>query len=136
MAAPGSPTPSSQRAICALPIRFDALCAVRPGHRRVHADRPVVEDKGLFASLLTDDFLFNMRWMPPRTGPREDARRTDADDADRPGSAVPLRRRIPDPGAAGQDAITVEFKEFGVGLKFFPVVLGRASEPEAQHQRQ
>ena len=84
-----------------------------------------IEDTGFFASLLTGNGPLEHRARRREgEGPREDSRRADADDAVGPGSALPVRRRVPDPGAAGLDGITVEFKEFGVGLKFLPVVLG------------
>ena len=57
--------------------------------------------------------------------PGEDPRRADARDAHRPGGRVPLRRRVPDAGPTGRaiGAVTIEFKPYGVGLKFLPVVL-------------
>ncbi len=50
-------------------------------------------------------------------GPRAHSRRTHAHDAHRPGGEVPVRRRVPIPVPNGFNGVTIEFKEFGVGLK-------------------
>ena len=83
-----------------------------------------IEDKGLFASLLTENFLFNIAF----------------DAAKEKGLAKILAEptlttqtgqeaeflsggEFPIPVPRGDDGVTVQFKEFGVGVKFLPLVL-------------
>ena len=83
-----------------------------------------IEDKGLFASLLTNNALFNIAF----------------DAAKEKGLAKILAEptlttqtgqeaeflsggEFPIPVPRGDDGVTIEFKEFGVGVKFLPVVL-------------
>jgi pilus assembly protein CpaC len=84
----------------------------------------VIEDKGFFASLLTEQFLFNLAF----------------DAAKEKGLAKILAEptlttqtgqqaqflsggEFPVPVPRGDRGVTIEFKEFGVGVKFLPVVL-------------
>jgi len=84
-----------------------------------------IQDKGLFAGFVTDDFVFNMA----------------LDAAKDKGLAKILAEptlttltgqeaqflsggEFPIPVPQDNNSITVEFKEFGVGLRFLPVVLG------------
>ena len=84
----------------------------------------VIEDKGFFASYLSDDALFNLA----------------IDAAKENGLAKILAEptlttqtgkeaeflsggEFPIPVPQGNDSVTIEFKEFGVGVKFLPVVL-------------
>jgi pilus assembly protein CpaC len=84
----------------------------------------VIQDKGFFASLLTDEFLFNLAF----------------DAAKQKGLAKILAEptlttqtgqeaqflsggEFPIPVPRGIDGVTIEFKEFGVGVRFLPVVL-------------
>lgn len=84
-----------------------------------------ITDKGLFAGFVTDDFVFNVA----------------LDAAKDKGLAKVLAEptlttltgqeaqflsggEFPIPVPQDNDTITIEFKEFGVGLKFLPVVLG------------
>lgn len=83
-----------------------------------------IEDKGFFASFLTQNFLFNLAF----------------DAAKEKGLAKILAEptlttqtgqqaeflsggEFPIPVPRGDNGITIEFKEFGVGVKFLPVVL-------------
>ena len=83
-----------------------------------------IEDKGLFASFLSENFLFNMAF----------------DAAKEKGLAKILAEptlttqtgqqaeflsggEFPIPVPRGDDGVTVEFKEFGVGVRFLPLVL-------------
>lgn len=83
-----------------------------------------IQDKGFFGSLLTENFLFNVAF----------------DAAKEKGLAKILAEptlttqtgqqaeflsggEFPIPVPQGQNGITVEFKEFGVGVKFLPLVL-------------
>jgi pilus assembly protein CpaC len=84
----------------------------------------VIQDKGFFASLLTDEFLFNLAF----------------DAAKEKGLAKILAEptlttltgqeaeflsggEFPIPVPQQNGAVTIEFKEFGVGVRFLPVVL-------------
>ena len=84
----------------------------------------VIQDKGFFASLLTEEFLFNLAF----------------DAAKQKGLAKILAEptlttqtgqeahflaggEFPIPVPRGDDGVTIEFKEFGVGVRFIPVVL-------------
>lgn len=83
-----------------------------------------IEDKGIFASLLTQNFLFNLAF----------------DAAKEKGLAKILAEptlttqtgqeaeflsggEFPIPVPRGNNGVTIEFKEFGVGVKFLPLVL-------------
>jgi len=83
-----------------------------------------IEDKGFFASLLTENFLFNLAF----------------DAAKEKGLAKILAEptlttqtgqeaeflsggEFPVPVPRGDDGVTIQFKEFGVGVKFLPLVL-------------
>lgn len=83
-----------------------------------------IQDKGLFASFLNENFLFNIAF----------------DAAKEKGLAKILAEptlttqtgqqaeflsggEFPIPVPSGDDGVTVEFKEFGVGVKFVPLVL-------------
>jgi pilus assembly protein CpaC len=83
-----------------------------------------IQDKGLFASFLNENFLFNLAF----------------DAAKEKGLAKILAEptlttqtgqqaeflsggEFPIPVPRGDDGVTVEFKEFGVGVKFLPLVL-------------
>jgi pilus assembly protein CpaC len=84
----------------------------------------VIQDKGFFASLLTDEFLFNLAF----------------DAAKEKGLAKILAEptlttltgqeaeflsggEFPIPVPQQNGAVTIEFKQFGVGVRFLPVVL-------------
>ena len=88
-------------------------------------DTARIEDSGLFASFLTDDFLMNIV----------------IDAAKEKGLAKILAEptlttlsgqeaeflsggEFPIPVPQGLDTVTIHFKEFGVGVRFLPVVLG------------
>ncbi|MEH6626066.1 MAG: type II and III secretion system protein family protein [Motiliproteus sp.] len=97
---------------------------VGPAIDRFSPNNMAIADKGIFASYMNGDFLFNMA----------------IDAAKNNGTATVLAEPtlttlsgqeaeflsggefpIPVPGDEG--SVTIEFKEFGVGLKFLPVVL-------------
>lgn len=84
----------------------------------------IIQDKGFFASLLTEEFLFNLAF----------------DAAKEKGLAKILAEptlttqtgqeaqflsggEFPIPVPQGVQGVTIEFKEFGVGVRFLPVVL-------------
>lgn len=83
-----------------------------------------IQDKGFFASLLTDEFLFSLAFdaakenglakilaeptLTTQTGQRAEFLS---------GGAFPI------PVPRGEDGVTIEFQDFGVGVSFLPVVL-------------
>ncbi len=106
-----------------LPV-FDGVAPWGPAIDEFAPNDMVIEDQGLFASFLSSNFLFN----------------TAIDAAKEKGLAKILAEptlttltgqeakflsggEFPIPVPRGIDGVTIEFKEFGVGLKFLPVVL-------------
>lgn len=103
---------------------FDGMAPAGPAVDEFAPNDLVIENQGLFASYLSSDFLFNVA----------------IDAAKEKGLAKILAEptlttltgqeakflsggEFPIPVPQGLDGITVEFKEFGVGLTFLPVVL-------------
>jgi pilus assembly protein CpaC len=103
---------------------FDGIAPAGPAVDEFAPNDLVIEDQGLFASFLSSDFLFNVA----------------IDAAKEKGLAKILAEptlttltgqeakflsggEFPIPVPQGLDTITIEFKEFGVGLRFLPVVL-------------
>jgi pilus assembly protein CpaC len=86
----------------------------------------VIGDKGFFASLLTNDALFNVAFDAAKEKGlakilAEPTLTTQSGQAAEflAGGEFP----IPVPQGGNNNAVTIEFKEFGVGVKFLPVVL-------------
>lgn len=103
---------------------FDNLAPFGPAVDEFAPNDLFIEDAGLFASLLTNNALFNVAF----------------DAAKEKGLAKILAEptlttqtgqeaeflsggEFPIPVPRGDDGVTIEFKEFGVGVKFLPVVL-------------
>jgi pilus assembly protein CpaC len=86
-----------------------------------------IDDKGFFASLLTNTAMFNVAFDAAKENGlakilAEPTLTTQTGQVAEflSGGEFP----IPVPGGGGNsDAVTIEFKEFGVGVKFLPVVL-------------
>ncbi|WP_435100891.1 type II and III secretion system protein family protein [Arhodomonas sp. AD133] len=84
----------------------------------------VIEDAGLFASYLSGDFLFNAVFDAAH---QDGLARILAEPnlttlTGEPASFI-AGGEFPIPVPSGEDRITIEFKEFGVGLNFLPTVL-------------
>ena len=84
----------------------------------------VIQDKGFFASLLTEDFLFNLAFDAAKENGLAKilaeptlTTQTGQEAQFLSGGEFPI------PVPQGNQGITVEFKEFGVGVRFLPVVL-------------
>lgn len=107
-----------------LPV-FDQTAPWGPAIDEFAPNPMTIQDQGLFASFLTNNALFNLA----------------IDAAKEKGLAKILAEptlttltgeeaeflsggEFPIPVPRGDDGVTVEFREFGVGLKFLPVVLG------------
>ncbi len=100
-----------------------AVTEFRPG-------TPTISDTGIFASYLSGDFLFNLVVDAAR---EEGLAKILAEPTLTTQTGQEARflsgGEFPIPVPQGSDTVTIEFKEFGVGLQFLPVVLdsGRIS---------
>jgi pilus assembly protein CpaC len=85
----------------------------------------VINDKGLFASYLSDDFLFNMALNAAKeNGLARILAEPTLTTLTGQEAEFLSGGEFPIPVPQGNDTTTIEFKDFGVGLKFLPVVLG------------
>ena len=84
----------------------------------------VIQDKGFFASLLTDDFLFNLAFdAAKQNGLAKILAEPTLTTQTGQEAQFLAGGEFPIPVPRGDDGVTVEFKEFGVGVRFLPVVL-------------
>ncbi len=84
-----------------------------------------IGDKGLFASFLSDDFLFNLALNVAKDkGLAKILAEPTLTTLTGQEARFLSGGEFPIPVPQGNDSVTIEFKEFGVGLKFLPVVLG------------
>lgn len=84
-----------------------------------------IQDKGLFASFLTDDFLLNMALdVAKDKGLAKILAEPTLTTLTGQEAVFLSGGEFPIPVPQDNNTITVEFKEFGVGLRFLPVVLG------------
>jgi len=84
-----------------------------------------IGDKGLFASFLSDDFVFNMALNAAKDkGLAKILAEPTLTTLTGQEASFLSGGEFPIPVPQGNDSITIEFKEFGVELKFLPVVLG------------
>jgi pilus assembly protein CpaC len=83
-----------------------------------------IGDKGLFASFLSDDFLFNMALNVAKDkGLAKILAEPTLTTLTGQEAKFLSGGEFPIPVPQGNDSVTIEFKEFGVGLSFLPVVL-------------
>ena len=84
-----------------------------------------IEDKGLFASLLTNDFLLNLTLEASKeNGLAKILAEPNLTTLSGQEARFLSGGEFPIPVPQGDETITIEFKEFGVGVGFLPVVLG------------
>jgi pilus assembly protein CpaC len=84
-----------------------------------------IEDKGLFASLLTNDFLLNVTIEAAKeNGLAKILAEPNLTTLSGQEAKFLSGGEFPIPVPQGNDTVTIEFKEFGVGVGFLPVVLG------------
>ena len=84
-----------------------------------------IEDKGLFASLLTNDFLLNVTLEAAKeNGLAKILAEPNLTTLSGQEAKFLSGGEFPIPVPQGRDSVTIEFKEFGVGVGFLPVVLG------------
>jgi pilus assembly protein CpaC len=106
-------------------VRLPALPGSTPWGPAIDEFAPnplTIINQGLFGTFIDDDFLFN----PAIDAAKEKARACRgayAHDPDRAGSRILSGGQFRIPVSNGLNGVTVEFKKFGVGLKFLPVVL-------------
>lgn len=101
--------------------------AVVPSGIPVGADIPlVIDDKGIFANYASGDFLFNSvlnaardKGLAKILAEPTLTTLTGQEATFISGGEFP----IPVPGGGGQGTVTIEFKEFGIGLRFLPTIL-------------
>jgi pilus assembly protein CpaC len=85
----------------------------------------VIQDKGLFAGFVTDDFVFNLALNAAKDkGLAKILAEPTLTTLTGQEAQFLSGGEFPIPVPQGNNQVTVEFKEFGVGLKFLPVVLG------------
>jgi pilus assembly protein CpaC len=84
----------------------------------------VIEDKGFFASLLTEQFLFNLAFDAAREkGLAKILAEPTLTTQTGQEAQFLSGGEFPVPVPRGDRGVTIEFKEFGVGVRFLPVVL-------------
>jgi len=84
-----------------------------------------IEDKGLFASFISSDFLFNMALNAAKNkGLAKILAEPTLTTLTGQEAKFLSGGEFPIPVPQGLDTVTIEFKEFGVGLRFIPVVMG------------
>ncbi len=85
---------------------------------------PVIDNTGLFASFLNETFLFNATLEASKeTGSAKILAEPTLTTLTGQEARFLSGGEFPIPVPQGNQGITVEFKEFGIGLKFLPVVL-------------
>ncbi len=106
-----------------LPI-FNNLAPVGPVADEFLPNDLTIDDKGFFASLLTNNALFNVAFDAAKENGLAKilaeptlTTQTGQEAEFLSGGEFPI------PVPRGQNGVTIEFKEFGVGVKFLPVVL-------------
>jgi pilus assembly protein CpaC len=84
-----------------------------------------IEDKGLFGSLLTTDFLINVTLEAAKeNGLAKILAEPNLTTLSGQEAKFLSGGEFPIPVPQGDETVTIEFKEFGVGVGFLPVVLG------------
>lgn len=109
------------------PGRLPAIGGLAPFGPVINEFAPnpmTIGDKGLFASFLSDDFLFNMALNVAKDkGLAKILAEPTLTTLTGQEATFLSGGEFPIPVPQGNDSVTIEFKEFGVGLKFLPVVL-------------
>lgn len=84
-----------------------------------------IEDKGLFASLLTSDFMLNLTLEAAKeNGLAKILAEPNLTTLSGQEAKFLSGGEFPIPVPQSNDSVTIEFKEFGVGVGFLPIVLG------------
>ena len=103
---------------------FDNLAPFGPAVDEFAPNDLFIENQGLFASLLTNNALFNVAFDAAKENGLAKilaeptlTTQTGQEAEFLSGGEFPI------PVPRGDDGVTIEFKEFGVGVKFLPVVL-------------
>jgi pilus assembly protein CpaC len=105
-----------------------ALPGINPWGPAVTSFNPTdltIGDKGLFASFVSSDFLFNMALnVAKNKGLAKILAEPTLTTLNGQEASFLSGGEFPIPVPQGDRAVTIEYKDFGVGLKFLPVVLG------------
>lgn len=103
---------------------FDNAAPFGPAIDEFAPNDLLIEDKGLFASLLTNNALFNVAFDAAKENGLAKILAEPTLTTQTGQEAEFLSGgEFPVPVPRGDDGVTIEFKEFGVGVKFLPVVL-------------
>jgi len=109
-------------------LQVPALPGLNPWGPAVPAFAPtdlVIGDKGLFASFVSSDFLFNMALnVAKNKGLAKILAEPTLTTLNGQEARFLSGGEFPIPVPQGDRAVTIEYKDFGVGLRFLPVVLG------------
>ena len=104
---------------------FDGLAPWGPAIDEYAPNDLFIEDKGLFASFLTNDFLLNVTIEAAKeNGLAKILAEPTLTTLSGQEAKFLSGGEFPIPVPQGLDSVTIEFKEFGVGVSFLPVVLG------------
>ncbi len=103
---------------------FDNLAPFGPAVDEFAPNDLFIENQGLFASLLTSNALFNVAFDAAKEkGLAKILAEPTLTTQSGQEAEFLAGGEFPIPVPQGRDGITIEFKEFGVGVKFLPVVL-------------
>ncbi len=109
-------------------LNIPALDGLNPWGPAVDVFQPTdlsIADKGLFTSFISDDFIFNMALNAAKDkGLAKILAEPTLTTLTGQEAEFLSGGEFPIPVPQGLDNVTIEFKEFGVGVRFLPVVLG------------
>jgi pilus assembly protein CpaC len=104
---------------------FDGLAPWGPAIDEFAPNDLFIEDKGFFGSLLTNDFLINVTLEAAKeNGLAKILAEPNLTTLSGQEAKFLSGGEFPIPVPQGDETVTIEFKEFGVGVGFLPVVLG------------
>jgi pilus assembly protein CpaC len=109
-------------------MNVPALDGLNPWGPAVDVFQPsdmTISDKGLFTSFISDDFIFNMALNAAKDkGLAKILAEPTLTTLTGQEAEFLSGGEFPIPVPQGLDNVTIEYKEFGVGVRFLPVVLG------------
>lgn len=108
-----------------IPPALPGLNPAGPGVTAFAPNPLTIDDKGFFTSFTSSDFLFNMALnMAKDKGLAKILAEPTLTTLSGQEATFLSGGEFPIPVPQGDRTVTIEYKEFGVGLKFLPVVLG------------
>jgi pilus assembly protein CpaC len=112
-------------------LQIPALPGLNPWGPAVTSFNPTdltIGDKGLFASFVSSDFLFNMALnVAKNKGLAKILAEPTLTTLNGQEASFLSGGEFPIPVPQGDRTVTIQYKDFGVGLKFLPVVLGNGA---------